>query len=257
MSIFATEPTSPHVRSNVKARVKMVAVALGLIALSTSVRASLLTNESFESPVLVPGSDFLIVPVGGGAIPGWTVVGPAGKNVAIIEALYNLPDSAGINFAASNGVQWIDLTGGGANAYEGLAQTVATTPGSYNLEFDIGNVVAPAANLGTQSTIDLWLNGVLVQSFTNSSAGGGAINWETFKYSFAATGATKVEFRNADASGDNFNGLDNVVLAAVPEPASWLLSLVGATALGLLARRRGIDLVGQTMRQSNWRATDV
>ena len=99
---------------------RQVRDALALVALSTTTGAfagqNLLLNGSFELPVLTSGSDFLVAPVGSSVIPNWAVVGAPGKNVAIIEALYNLPDAAGINFAAADGVQWIDMAGAGANA---------------------------------------------------------------------------------------------------------------------------------------------
>jgi len=146
---------------------------------------NLLSNGSFELPVLTPGTDYLVAPVGGSAIPGWAVVGAPGKNVAVIEALYNLPDAAGINFAAADGVQWIDMAGAGANATEGVLQSVSLVPGAYTLTFQIGNVVAAAAGLGTQSKTDLWINGSFIQSFTNSASGGGAVNWQAFSYTLA------------------------------------------------------------------------
>jgi len=132
---------------------KQAAAALLLFGLATSAQANLITNGSFESPILVSGSDYITVSVGSSTIPGWTVVGLPSQNVAVVEALYDLPDAAGINFAASDGVQWIDMTGAGSNGYEGLMQTVATAPGTYHLAFDVGNVIAPTFGLGTQTLI--------------------------------------------------------------------------------------------------------
>jgi hypothetical protein len=174
----------------------MASAALLVSSVATMAATNLVTNGSFESPTLTPGSDYLIASVGSGTITSWAVVGSPGQNVAMIEALYNLPDAAGINFAAADGVQWIDMTGAGSNSTEALQQSVTLAPGIYTLSFYVGNVVAAAAGLGTQSTVDLWLNSSFVQSFTNSGSGGAGINWQQFSHSFNAGGLTSIEFRN-------------------------------------------------------------
>ena len=220
------------------ARLGIASAALLASSVATLAATNLVANGSFESPILTPGSDYLVASVGSSTITGWAVVGSPGQNVAMIEALYNLPDAAGINFAAADGVQWIDMTGAGSNSTEGLQQSVTLAPGSYTLSFYVGNVVAAAAGLGTQSTIDLWLNSSFVQSFTNSGSGGTGINWQQFSYAFIASGLTSIEFRNADGANDNFNGLDHVFLTAVPEPSMLAMSISGLLFLGVWLRRR-------------------
>ncbi len=217
----------------------MASAALLLACAGSVAATNLVANGSFESPVLSPGSDFLVVFVGGSNITDWSVVGPAGKNVAIIEELYDLPDGAGINFAAADGVQWIDMTGGGSNSTEGVQQSVTLAPGAYTLSFYVGNV-NEGANLGTQSTVDLWLNGSFIQSFTNSGPSGGAVNWQQFSHTFSGSGLTSIEFRNADAASDHLNGLDGVFLAAVPEPSTVAMSISGLLLLGACLRRRRV-----------------
>lgn len=112
------------------------------------------------------------------------------------------------------------------------------TAGTYTLSFYVGNVIAPAGNLGTQSTVDLWLNSTFVQSFTNTGSGGAGINWQQFSHTFGASGLTSIEFRNADVSGDHLNGLDGVFLTTVPEPSSVAMSISGLLLLGVWRRRR-------------------
>lgn len=216
----------------------VASIALILASTGASAATNLIANGSFESPVLSPGSDYLIVFVGGSNITDWSVIGPSGTNVAMIEELYDQPDGAGINFAAAEGVQWLDLTGGGSNSTEGVQQSVSLAPGSYTLSFYVGNVIAASAGLGTQSTVDLWLNGSFVQSFTNSGAGGAGINWQQFSHTFSGSGLTSIEFRNADGASDHLNGLDGVVLAAVPEPSTVAMSIAGLLLLGARLRRR-------------------
>ena len=203
-------------------------IGVACLASSSAFAApNLLSNGSFESPVLPPGSDFLVAPVGGSVIPGWSVVGAAGQNVAIIEALYNLPDAAGINFTAADGVQWIDMAGAGINSTEGVLQSVSLPAGTYSLSFSIGNVVAAAAGLGTTSKANLLINGIFAQSFINGGSIAGAVSWQQFAYTFSAGGVTTIEFRNGDGPSDNLNGFDNVVLSAVPEPATAVSLILG------------------------------
>ena len=148
---------------------KVVISAVGALFFSGSAFAStnLLLNGSFEEPTIPGGAKYVIAPVGSSFISGWAVVGPEGKDVAVIDASYDLPDGSGVNFRSAEGTQWVDLTGAGANSFEGVAQTVDLSPGLYSLGFSVGNVVASVA-LGTRSTVGLWINGTQVTEFEHT-----------------------------------------------------------------------------------------
>ncbi len=209
---------------------------------SLPLKANLITNGSFETPV-VPAGGFTNFNSGSTAITGWTVVGP---QASIVSGSY----TAGCcEFPAEDGVQWLDLTGDESNAVEGVQQTVATTSGTqYALSFWVGNVDDPTGFFGNTSTVKVYLGGItgtLLGTFTNSSTST-TQTWEQFTTSFTATGSmTTLDFINADPSTDNSNGLDNVVLnasstSAIPEPATLPLTLSGLLGLGLfcLYKRR-------------------
>ena len=209
---------------------------------SLSLQANLITNGSFETPV-VPAGGFTNYLTGSTLITGWTVVGP---EASIVSGTFS---QGCCTFPAEDGSQWLDLTGDGSNAVEGVQQTVATSPGTqYTLSFWVGNVYDPAGIFGTTSTVDVRLGGntgTLLGAFTNSNTTTGTQTWEQFTTTFTATGSsTTIDFLNADPVTDNSNGLDNISLTAsptgVPEPGTLSLLVAGIVAVGFFRLRKAV-----------------
>jgi hypothetical protein len=217
----------------------VLAAAIFTTCGSVSLQANVITNGSFESPV-VPVGSYLDYASGSTAIPGWTVVGAAG-GVSIVNGT---TIELGVSFPAEDGAQYLDLTGDGTNAVEGVEQTFSTTIGTnYTVTFWVGNVDNPGSNpssgWGTTSTVNVKLGGLggtLLDSVTNSMTNSTTQTWEMFTTSFAASGSTTtIDFLNGDPANDNTNGLDNVSITATsttPEPSSVVLL---GSALGVLA----------------------
>ncbi len=219
----------------------LMATALWMSFGSLPSRAQIITNGSFETPT-VPVGSFTSYASGSTGITGWTVVGASG-GVAVVSGTFTQSD---ITFPAEDGVQWLDLTGVSTNAVEGVEQTVTTVANTpYTLSFWVGNVYDPGGAFGTTSTVDVMLGGIdgtSLGAFTNSSTTTGTQVWEQFTTSFTASGSsTTLDFLNADPSSDNTNGLDNIVMNPVPEPGT--LSLMGIGLLGLLRRRKIVELL--------------
>lgn len=225
------------IRSNLPLKIVFAVVIISFLALPA--RANLITNGSFETPT-VPAGGFTNFNSGSTGITGWTVTGP---QVSIVSGSYT---SFGLSFPAEDGTQWLDLTGDNANAVEGVEQTIATSSGvTYDLSYFVGNQVDPGGPYGTTSTVDVLVNGSVIQKSTNSMGAGETTQvWQQFMTSFVATSSsTTIEFLNGDPPNDNTNGLDNVVvvpgpiLTATPEPSTFTLFAIALCGfLGLRKR---------------------
>jgi hypothetical protein len=186
----------------------VLSVAL-LCALPLSAQANLLSNGSFESPI-VPNGTFTNFATGSVAIPGRTVTGPVGTSVSIVHTSFA---QNGVSFQAGDANQWLDLTGAGVNSTEGLSQVVVTIPGNvYQLTDLIGNTIGGGA-FGTTSNVKVLVDSLQRFSNTNATSSATSLNWGAFSHTFTASDAsTTVLFQNGDLAPDNSNGLDNVVL---------------------------------------------
>jgi Protein of unknown function (DUF642) len=144
-------------------------LAMLLLGVSaTASNADPILNGSFETPT-VPVGGFTDFAVGSSALTSWSVVGPAGTNVAIVSGSFS---QNGVSFPAQDGVQWLDLTGDGSNSTEGVQQAVATIVGDqYQLSYWIGNTTGGGI-FGTTSTVNVSLNGAPTFSDTNATSRG-------------------------------------------------------------------------------------
>lgn len=226
---------------------------------------NLLVNPSFEQPVVPAGSScgpyanclgFHNGVAGNDNIAGWQLIGKAGVDIdgnplpgapATIMALglnYTEPDTASsltLNFHPQDGLQSVDLTGeGNQGTTNGIKQSVGTTPGAaYDLSFWLGHQYsfAPGYTLGPSSTA-LYIDGALVGIYNNSANTIEDVTWMPFSYKFtASSSSTVVAFLNNSAAGNNYVGLDNVSMSAVPEPSSLLLLGAGITWLAARVTR--------------------
>lgn len=219
-------------------------------ALADPASANLIVNGGFETPS-VPTGGYLLFSTGS-SFSGWTVVGAPGS-VGPVSGAYTF---GSLTFPAQEGNQFLDLAAL-SNSATGIEQAVPTAAGTvYDLSFWVGNMVNPGGLFGLTSTVELFVEGLSLGTFTNANgAGTSTLDWKQFAISFTALDAsTSIRFINRDGITDNVNGLDHLVLVAqgaeVPEPGSSALCATSLIAL-LLARRRkrGAMNPGRTTRR--------
>jgi len=66
-------------------------------------------------------------------------------------------------------------------------------------------------------------------------SGNDNVNWKEFSYDFTTSGYTTIAFLNNTNIGNNYAGLDDVLLTKIPEPSSFILLASGVA--GIMVRR--------------------
>lgn len=221
------------------------AMALAMCLASGAANAAIITNGSFESGPSVPASPgFVTVPGGSlpdSAITGWTVTG---GTVDYINGYWT-----GANSTAAS----VDLSGNGLGA---LSQMVSLIEGqAYELSFYLAanpdssvyprQVAVSMANLTGPSESNYFSS---IFSYDPAGIPGGnnrpGLAWIKQTQSFVAsqTGDALLSFTalNDGAFGP---ALDEVSIAAVPEPGTWALLFAGFVVVGSVLRRRRNDAV--------------
>ncbi|MDP1598097.1 MAG: DUF642 domain-containing protein [Phenylobacterium sp.] len=162
-------------------------------------------------------------------IAGWTV-------------LTNYVDWSNGAWQSSDGDGYsLDLIGGfGRGA---IAQTIATQAGrTYNLTFDISGNPDMYRDAGRLITVSAGGAEIGEAQYVLSSANTrNNMVWSSRSMSFVATGAfTQIVFTGTSDNPANCcwgAALDNVsVMAAVPEPATWAMMIIGFGVAGSMVR---------------------
>jgi hypothetical protein len=209
--------------------------AVVAMAIAAPAHAAVLVNNSFET----------------GDLTGWDV---SGGGVAVVtfsdDSAY--PGPQGTQFTATDGDQFAELTAGEADQYVTLSQAFSLAAAS-RISFDAAFLrfdVASDNGDGTFSFNDdayvriysATTDEVVFASSVLSVGDGFSTPWAVFTSSKLAAGDYVFEagVRNADEGGPDFSSkllVDNVT-AAVPEPATWAMMILGFAGVGAALRRR-------------------
>lgn len=201
---------------------KVIAASLGAFLIAAApAGAATIANGSFEEGIN-PGSFTTIGAIDNTSITGWTV----GSGSI---------DYIGSYWTAQDGSRSIDLSGSSIGS---ISQSFATVVGqAYDITYwisknpDGGNAVRTGSiNAGGSS-------GTFTYAAVNDRFN---MNWVQETFRFTATDAmTTLSFASDSSGGCCFGpALDNVSIAAVPEPATWALFILGFGLVGGALRRR-------------------
>jgi len=201
----------------------MAAGALALVP--TTASAQMVTNGGFESPTI---SDPCCNTVPPDPLPGWT----ATPNVNVVNGTFSSTNGN----LAFEGTQYLDLVGQGGTGsiYQDLTTSIGQT---YTLTFAYShNLFAPNEATSASASVAVGsLFGILMHNTGDTSN----LDWRVYTNTFTASGTTtRLTFTNLTGGPNEGLLLDSVSVAAVPEPGTWAMMLLGFGAIGMAMRSR-------------------
>jgi hypothetical protein len=216
---------SRFARRNFLSSLMLGAALFGAAMIATDADAALVNNGSFELGSFVGDmNDTMSLAPPSTAMTGWTVTN---------GTLAWIGPTNTFSLAAQDGGYFLDLTGYHDNVpYGGVTQSIATNVGSqYALTFYLGS----SSQYGIPDSI-IAAAGSTSRIFTSTNLTANS-TWEFETLVFTATGSS-TNISLVGNSGDKYIGLDDVAVAAVPEPATWAMMILGFMGIGAMTYRR-------------------
>ena len=221
----------------------VTATTLLLTAGGVRAKANLVADPGCENPA-GPSGNFTQYFNGntfGSSTQPWTV---GGTDVLVIDKNYTETSGAlTLAFNASSGSDALDITGAGNTGADTISQSLSLPAGQYVLLFDLGRInddtQANAKYVGNAS-VGVSLGGLSLGNFVNTTESLGSVNYahESVNFTVTTAGNFTLTFTNTTPTGNNYAGLDNIVVNAVPEPSTYVLVLGSLGLLGLGQRFR-------------------
>ena len=211
------------------------AAALTSLALAAPSQAAtnLLVNGGFEATSLAPGD--YTYPTHGSTVDGWFYFGPA------------IVDGTGASAWWPNGPAVVGFEGDNFAALQTtgvIAQNFTLTTGTLELSWlDAGRPYSYGCCNGDQ-TYQVLLYNYATASMTTvgqyATFSGQQFTQQSATVSGLSGGNYALVFQGLTADRDETAFIDNVSAMAVPEPATWALTILGFGGVGAMLRRRRV-----------------
>jgi hypothetical protein len=210
---------------NIENTMRIALSGLVALSLSTAAVAAPGFTDSFESPVISTAFQTFSA---GSTVGDWTV---GGLSVDLVRSpLFPIP--------AADGNQYVDLVGSGPGAISRSVTTLVPSQ-EYQLTFQYrGNFYDPSPAFGQY--MGLAVAGAGLPTTIGITYADSLQGWKTATLNFSATSPSTLLSFSALTSGTSFSGglmIDNISVAAVPEPYEWAMMLAGLGLVGWAARR--------------------
>jgi hypothetical protein len=194
-------------------------VAGSATAQPSPARANLLTNGDFENG-LQGWTDSTVLSI----VQTYNPVS-CGNDLVCQAAVINLRTNA-LASASSNGQLW---TNSSTDPYQGLSS--ALCPGGCN---SLSQSIA--TTVGTTYELSFAIRGLVTASSPLGAFGYNTQDWTFYTFELVAPTFTTVLQFNASSGGE----VDSVSfdVAAVPEPSTWAMMILGFAGIGFMAYRR-------------------
>jgi hypothetical protein len=225
---------------------KFMRIAVGIVALfAGQAHANLVQNGGFETTTLTGSGD------PNGTTANWSFPGFPAAHIffpGTADALSDISAMWGPANGSSNGLPTTSPSGGNflvqdANFLQTpISQTIngltPFTPYTLTFEWGVGQwyYALPAP---VYAGWDVTLGATTLSTGTITIPWQGFSGWFTQTMTFVPTSATEVlSFLSIGGGDPPYALLDGVTLSAVPEPAAWVLMLVGFGGVGFVSRAR-------------------
>jgi hypothetical protein len=208
---------------------KIAALAILVTAGAANAATELVVNGSFENNVIASAWAPL------SSVTGWTS-SASGNSAFEIQKGATQGGQGGFNPVAANGTQYLELN---TDRLTSVSQAIATTAGgTYALSFAYSG--RPDTAGGANSLMNVYWGSTLLTPTALVGTTSGV--WQTYSQNVTALGSSSLlRFESiGPVSAPTYGSyLDNVsVMAAVPEPETYAMMLLGLGLLGFMARRK-------------------
>lgn len=212
-------------------RKSILAIALAFGFAGTASADTIVVNGSFEDVTLDDNRTWQLFDVLNG---GWE----ATQDKIEIQSNATLGE-----IDAQNGTFYVELNGNGPSIF---GQEIDLERGAHVLSFYYaprGNRGERAGNVSVLGPLGVGDPLPVITSFDFKRGDGGSSrgNWTQFFVEFfAPSDDTYLLTFSATSSGSTGALVDNIRVAAVPEPATWLMMILGFAATAFAAKRRRV-----------------